>query len=294
MPIKIFVHCDGGLGNQLFEYAFGRSLSIRTGGELIIDTWRSLRGRSRPFQLDHFNIKARLPTKFENIICRLVDSPRLRAASRMIRRIAPGSLPTVVRQRQHGFDPKVFEYPGSVFLDGWWQSELYFHQHRDVILSELKLRDPPTETNLKSLDQIRNSTAVCVHVRRGDYVTDPFIFNRIGVCGLEYYQSAINLIGQRVASPTFFVFSDDPEWTRQNLPVPEPRHFISHNCGVSDWEDLRLMSACRHFIIANSTFSWWGAWLCAHSQKFVIAPERWFANSRSSTKDIVPREWTVI
>ena len=135
---------------------------------------------------------------------------------------------------------------------------------------------------------------MCVHVRRGDYVTDPFILENVGLCGLEYYQSALDLIRRQVSSPTFFVFSDDPDWTRQNLPVPEPRHFISHNCGVSDHEDLRLMSACKHFVIANSTFSWWGAWLSTHSQKIVIAPKRWFVSAKYPTTDVIPTAWTTL
>jgi tellurite resistance-related uncharacterized protein len=292
--MKIFLLCDGGLGNQFFEYAFGRALSVRTGGELILDDWEVRGGRSRPLQLHHFNTKARFTNRFENIMCRLVDSKRLRIPARILQTIAPGLLPTVVRRKKHGFDPEVFEIKGSVFLDGWWQSELYFRDHRELILSELSFREPPNTVNQQWLDQIHATEAVCVHVRRGDYVSDPYILENVGLCGMEYYQAALDLIRQRVSSPTFFVFSDDPAWTRQNLPVPEPHHFISHNCGVSDWEDLRLMSACKHFVIANSTFSWWGAWLCTHSQKTVIAPKRWFAAARLSTKDVLPEDWITL
>ena len=291
MATKIFTFLDGGLGNQLFEYALGRALAIRTGGELILDPWKSRRGRDRPVQLNHFNISARFPTKFENALCRLVESERLRIPRAILRRILPGFLPKCIRQRKHFFDPHVFENDGSVFLDGWWQSELYFRDHRDQILAELSFRQPPSAANQQCLDQIRSTNAVCVHVRRGDYVTDPFVLKNFGVCGLDYYQSALEIIHQRVPSPTYFVFSDDPEWTRQNLPVPEPRHFISHNVKIADWEDLRLMSACKHFVIANSTFSWWGAWLSTYSEKIVIAPKRWFAAERISTQDMIPTDW---
>jgi tellurite resistance-related uncharacterized protein len=224
----------------------------------------------------------------------LVDSQRLRLPSRLLRGIAPGMLPTVVRRKKHGFDPAVFDHKGSVFLDGWWQSELYFRDQRELILADLTFRQPPDAVNQECLDQVRATNAVCVHVRRGDYVTDPFILKNFGICGPEYYQAAFGLIGSQVSSPTYFVFSDDPEWTRQNLPVPEPRRFISHNCQVSDWEDLRLMSACRHFVIANSTFSWRGAWLCTHSAKRVIAPKRWFAASEIAGRDIIPADWTTL
>jgi len=292
--MKIFVLCDGGLGNQLFEYSFGRALSIRTGGELILDPWKSRGGRDRPVQLGHFNINARFPTKFENAVCRLVESQRLRVPRAILRRIAPGMLPAHVRQKKHVFDPSVLENRGSVFLDGWWQSELYFRDHREAILSELSFRKPPNPENKQWLEQIRSTNAVCVHVRRGDYVTDPFVLKNFGLCGLDYYASALDLIRQRVESPTYFVFSNDPEWTRQNLPIPKPRHFISHNCKVSDWEDLRLMSACKHFVIANSTFSWWGAWLSTNPEKTVIAPKRWFTAENASAQDIIPENWITL
>jgi tellurite resistance-related uncharacterized protein len=289
--MKIFVLFDGGLGNQLFEYACGRALALRGGGELVIDPWECRAGRSRPLELHHFNIKARSTTAWENALCRLVDSQRLEIPRKMLQALAPGLLPTVVRQREHGFDPAIFNVKGSLFLDGWWQSELYFRDYRDQIISDLNFRELPDDQNRQSLEQIRGGEAVCIHVRRGDYVSDPYILKNIGVCGLEYYRAAIETMAQRVKSPTYFIFSDDPQWTRENLPVPEPRVFISHNCGTKDWEDLRLLSACRHFIIANSTFSWWGAWLSAHPGKAVIAPSRWFAKPELSARDLIPESW---
>ena len=156
--MKIFVLIDGGLGNQLFEYSFGRALSIRTGGEVVLDPWKCRGGRDRPVELHHFNIQARFTTKAENVICRLVDSQRLRIPGRFLRAIAPGTLPTVVRQKQHGFDPKIFEQTGSLFLDGWWQSELYFRDHRESILSDLSFRQPPNTVNQQWLDQIARPT----------------------------------------------------------------------------------------------------------------------------------------
>jgi hypothetical protein len=289
--MKIYVLCDGGLGNQLFEYACARALAIKTGGEVVLDPWRSRRGRTRPLELQHFNIKARFTTGFETLICRLVDASRLRPVAKIARKIVPGMIPTVVRQKKNDYIPEIFEVPGPLFLDGWFQSELYFRDHREQLLPELTFRDPPDAINQEWLEKIRACNAVSVHVRRGDYVSDPFIATGIGTCSLEYYQAAIDLIRQRVENPTFFVFSDDPEWTRRNLPVPEPRHFISHNCGKCDREDMRLMSACKHFIIANSTFSWWGAWLATNAEKIVIAPKRWFANPKYSEKDVVPTAW---
>jgi hypothetical protein len=289
--MKIFLHCTGGLGNQLFQYALGRTLAIKTGANLVIDPWEFRRNRSRPVVLDKFKIRARFVTFPENVFCRIVESQHLESVSRVLRAVFPSKFPQVVRRRKHGFDPTLLEIRRSVFLEGWFQSELYFREYRPQLLEELQLREGPSQENRNVLDQIKSSTAVSLHVRRGDYVSDADVNQRIGTCGLDYYRAAIEHIRAHVSSPTFFVFSDDPRWTRDNLVVPEPRHFISHNCNVADWEDIRLMSACRHFIIANSTFSWWGAWLGASPDKIVIAPKQWFADPTIVTKDIVPMSW---
>jgi hypothetical protein len=289
--MKIYIHCEGGLGNQLFQYALGRTLAIKTGAKLVLDPWEAWRKDSRPVVLDKFEIRARQITPLENIVCRLVDSQTLRPFASALRICAPGLLPQVVRRRVHGFDPAILEIRKSVYLDGWFQSELYFRDQAEVLRGELRLRGAPSAANQECLNQIAPVQSICVHVRRGDYVSDPHILKRIGICGLDYYRAAIDFVRQHVSSPVFFIFSDDPEWTRANLDVPEPRHFISHNCNVADWEDIRLMSACRHFIIANSTFSWWGAWLGAFAGKIVVAPKQWFAEPTISTKDIVPTSW---
>lgn len=292
--MKIFLHCTGGLGNQLFQYALGRSLAIRNGGEVVIDPWEVRRGRSRPLVLDKFRIQARLVTPLEYALCRVVESQHLQPLARIMRACAPRRFPGVLRRRWHGFDASVLEIHKSVFIEGWFQSELYFREFGEQMRDELQLREAPSEANQRWLEQINSAEAVCVHVRRGDYLTNASVRERIGVCGLEYYRSAIDYVRQRVSSPVFFVFSDDPDWTRQNLDVPEPRHFISHNCNVADWEDLRLMSACRHFIIANSTFSWWGAWLGERENTIVAAPKQWFLDPNVREEDIVPERWVRI
>jgi hypothetical protein len=242
-------------------------------------------------ELQHFNIKARFASMSDTAICRLVDASRLRPVAKIARMVAPSKIPSVVRTKKNDYLPGIFDVPGSIYMDGWFQTELYFCDYRDRLLPELSFRDPPDPTNSQWLGKVRDCDAVSVHVRRGDYVSDPYIAKGFGTCTLDYYRAGVELIGGRVKSPTFFVFSDDPEWTRQNLPIPEPRYFISHNCGKVDREDMRLMSACKHFIIANSTFSWWGAWLGINPQKIVVAPKRWFANPNYSEKDIVPQAW---
>jgi hypothetical protein len=293
--MKVYVRCNGGLGNQLFQYALGRALSIKTGAMLVLDDWRGRRGISRPFELQRFKIEGRLPNAAETILCRLVDStrPSLRRISSAMRTITPGILPAVIYERRRGFDPDILALSRTAYLSGWWQSERFFLDHQNLLRAELTLRDSPNAENQQCLDRIRSSEAVCIHVRRGDY-TGPKNAKKFGVCDPEYYARGIEFISQRIASPVFYVFSDDPAWSRQNLNIPQPNEFVTHNCGISDWEDMRLMSACRHFIIANSTFSWWGAWLSTSPNKSVITPKRWYSDPNLSNDDLIPPSWISI
>ncbi|HQS38500.1 MAG TPA: alpha-1,2-fucosyltransferase, partial [Methylotenera sp.] len=143
--------------------------------------------------------------------------------------------------------------------------------------------------NSAIIEQISQVNAVSLHVRRGDYVTNAknaFI----GVCSLEYYRKAVEYVKNQVDKPVFFVFSDDIEWVKSNLPIDFPCFYIDHNHGIESFNDMRLMSHCKHHIIANSSFSWWGAWLNANSEKIVIAPQQWFANN-TNVNDLLPESW---
>jgi hypothetical protein len=141
------------------------------------------------------------------------------------------------------------------------------------------------------LAEIRSQNSVCLHVRHGDYITDPRVNVVHGIVGLDYYQRAMENLRRRLSSPSFYIFSDDPDWARDQLRPPGLTTCVAHNLGKCDHEDLRLMRACRHFIIANSSFSWWGAWLSTSPQKVVIAPEKWLRASYYSPTDIVPESW---
>jgi hypothetical protein len=128
-------------------------------------------------------------------------------------------------------------------------------------------------------------------VRRGDYVANASTHEYHGVCSPEYYEAAQKLLAHRLGAIELFVFSDDADWVERHLRFFGPATFVKHNGPAQDYEDLRLLSLCRHHIIANSTFSWWGAWLCRHVEKLVIAPKRWFQGARHSTDDLIPQQW---
>lgn len=180
--------------------------------------------------------------------------------------------------------------PDNVYLEGYWQSERYFEDIKEIVQKEFTLKTPLEGLNLILAEEIRTVDAVSMHVRRGDYVTDENVSTMHGVCDLEYYRKAVDKVVQTLKDPCFFVFSDDPEWVADNLKLRHPARYISHNSSLAH-EDLRLMSLCRHHIIANSSFSWWGAWLSTCHEKLVIAPNKWFNNFKVDTSDLIPKAW---
>jgi hypothetical protein len=192
------------------------------------------------------------------------------------------------------FDPRVLQAEGNLYLDGYWQSEKYFSSISDVLRKELTLKDEPDAINKELAQVIAESDSVSLHIRRGDYASDPET-NRIhGTCSLEFYRMAANELMKTVTAPHFFVFSDEPEWARENLEIDGLVTFVSHNAVAKDYEDLRLMSSCKHHIIANSSFSWWGAWLGNYPEKIVFAPKTWFQTELHDVKDLIPKTWRVI
>jgi hypothetical protein len=184
----------------------------------------------------------------------------------------------------------VLNAPGNVYLAGYWQSEKYFKEIEDIIRRDFCLKSEPGPENAAMADEIKGVPSVCVHVRRTDYVTDPRTNQHHGTCSPEYYRNAACLVGSQVSNPHFFVFSDEPDWARANLELPVPTTFVTHNGSEKGYEDLRLMALCQHYIIANSSFSWWGAWL-GNSGGIVVAPKRWFNTEGRDTRDLIPAGW---
>ena len=198
---------------------------------------------------------------------------------------------THIREKQYHFDPKILTMPGSIYLDGYWQSEKYFSDIADIIKNEFRVKLPQTEENRRVAQQITSCESVSLHVRRGDYLTDAKTNTIHGTCELDYYARCIERLTQQVHHPYFFIFSDDPEWVAKNLKITHPTTFVAHNGPEKSYEDLRLMSQCRHNIIANSSFSWWGAWLNSNSNKIIYTPKKWFCDPNLNTKDLIPATW---
>lgn len=285
----VFIVLKGGLGNQMFQYAMGRSLALRTGAQLILLS--PSKTAARKYALSVFNISATAASPIQSYALQIASLPFCRRIGNLLLGII--SLRTVcfIRDREAGFDRSIGDLHGSLVIDGYWQSEKYFLACELAIRNDFRFLSVASLENQTLLDQIARLKAVAVHVRRGDYVSNAQSNYVHGTCSLEYYVAATNIMRGRLGDPKFFVFSDDPDWVEQHLRLDGSTEIVRINQGSADFEDMRLMAACKHFIIANSSFSWWAAWLGVHPDKVVVAPKRWFSNHHANTCDLLPDTW---
>jgi hypothetical protein len=286
----IIVRLKGGLGNQLFQYAMGRMLALHHQTSLILDTAEFARDPLRNYRLDSFQIDAKPSNQFwffpENRIGRRFN-PLLQA----FRKVTSHPI-ALIREARFSFEPQALLTPNYSYLDGYWQSEKYFTSIEDQLRNDLCLSIRLNTAQAVLAGQINQDPfAVALHVRRGDYVADPATTAFHGLCSIEWYQQAADLILKQVPSAHFYIFSDDYEWVKNNLKLPVLMRFIEPSPDGQEAIDLHLMSLCQHNIIANSSFSWWGAWLNANPNKIVIAPQRWFAAGHQDTSDLIPEKW---
>ncbi|MFC6761170.1 alpha-1,2-fucosyltransferase [Sulfitobacter porphyrae] len=202
-----------------------------------------------------------------------------------------GRSPRLRREQGLGYDPAFEDWGDESYLHGYWQSEKYFAGIRDHLRNVFTMVPPMSPENADMARQIAAGPSVALHVRRGDYVA----LGATAVCDQAYYDAALAAVTQGLPeAPTVFVFSDDPGWARDNLAVPFDKVVVDLNGRETAHEDMRLMSLCQHNVIANSTFSWWSAWLNAHEGWRVAAPARWFANDHQRNPDILPEDWIAI
>jgi len=276
----------GGLGNQMFQYAAGRALAKRLDVDLYIDRRAFENYETHAFGLQHFTAKL--------LDAAPRDLPGLQRESRLnrwLRRFSGGTV-KIVTESAFTFDSAILALPDGSYIDGYWQSEQYFSDVAQTIRDDFHVATIPSEENKEWLKKIDRVTSVSLHVRRGDYVSNTSASAMHGTCDLEYYRRGVNQVVERVGSDIeIFVFSDDPDWVAKNLQFQYPTHFVRNNTAQTNYEDLRLMSACRHHIIANSTFSWWGAWLDPRMDTVVIAPQQWFRTEKLDASDLVPSRW---
>lgn len=287
--VRIF----GGLGNQMFQYALAVSIKKQLGEEVAIDH-SVMRGYPlhNGYELKHIFNTSIPQASIAQIAYVAWPLPHYR-----LWQIGTHCLPkrksTLKESKSMEFCPKVFMPNIDLMIEGYWQNERYFRNYRNEVLKAFAFK--PFEGNSKNLsvvEAIKEKTSVSIHVRRGDYLKISFTE---GICSLNYYKAAIDMIKRYVDPDMFVVFSDDIEWCRENLRESlcgTETVYVDWNKGKESYRDMQLMSLCSHNIIANSSFSWWGAWLNRNPEKKVIAPSRWM--NALGWPEIIPDGWLTI
>lgn len=283
----------GGIGNQMFQYAAGRALASKLRVPLMLDV--------SGFQGYQLHNGFELSNVFEDTTP-LANKSDLFAlmgwqSNIIIRKILLRPQFSALRNRRFIVEPHFHYWPdfekisASAYLTGYWQSERYFKSIESTIRNDFTFKLPMSAENKKIADKISQCNAISLHIRRGDYIKNATTLAIHGVCSLDYYYAAIKYIDEKVMQPTFFIFSDDMSWVKNNFLLNHPCEYININHGTESYNDMRLMSLCAHNIIANSSFSWWGAWLNKSKSKIVIYPKKWFQDATKNTKDLHPENW---
>jgi hypothetical protein len=317
----ILFEVSGGLGNQMFQYASARRLAGQGDGVMLADLYFLGLHLQPPrrHRLDKFRVRSSVvpwhhvwrysPIEFvTRVTRRQFSAPTakrlLSAAARRgmesacryrFHEYQPGQPKPplkkgkVVSERHFHFDPEMLSLSGDNLLVGYWQTEKYFGDIAPQLRAEFQVKTPQQGQDEIVAAHMRRTESVSLHVRRGDKATAKD-FNGSSA---EYCRHAVAWFRERLSSPVFFVFTDDWDWVRQHLPAAPDMVHVCHNGDDEDYEDLRLMSQCRHHIIAPSSFSWWGAWLNPSPEKLVVSPphHRWLNFRNCDTSDVVPNSW---
>lgn len=297
----IVLELAGGLGNQMFQYAAARSLQQKTGEKIACNLYQFQFDQQREYSLLHFALhdnlvfwkpgKQNLYGKQKELWIRILHKIGATRGKRSFETLA-----------RHGFamsfDIYAF-YPmplrKNMYLKSNFQSWKYFAEIRELLLNDFAFREEPDKKNTDMLQRIQQTEAVCVHIRRGDYVTNPKDAKFLNICGKDYYEKAIESMKKQLQHPVFYIFSNtkqDLDWIKQHYAMPEKSIYVDLN--NQDYQELRLMKECKHFIISNSTFSWWAQYLCTNTEKIVMAPSRWNNEESQDASDIYMKNWQLI
>jgi hypothetical protein len=286
---------DGGLGNQMFQYAYGYCLAKKHSTSLLLDTNSYDSQPQHGYLLDRFQISASVLSAADQrrIPQRYRSQPGQGLSSYLQRLLSWGVLPRH-KEAKFGFTEKHLQVANNRYLVGYWQSEKFFPGLRDDLLAQFKPRKPLSNTSRRMLDRIQATNSIAVHVRRGDYVTSKAAAKIYCNLPTNYYTSAIHTWAAKQVRPEVFVFSNDIPWCRQQFSLPYPVTFVDHNQALTAHEDMVLMSQAKCCVIANSTFSWWAAWLNEREEKAVYAPPNWFHAGTIDGSSIIPESWQVV
>lgn len=291
----IIVRISGGLGNQMFQYAVAKAMASKKNDSFKMDLSFYTKQTFRRYELGHFNIEENIASEKECKRLRGSEGIILKIKKRLgIADVKPGSyhadsmLSHRAERTEQIFREDILRLTGDVYLDGYWQSEKYFKDTRTEINKDFTPKYGINGVVKRYLGAIQATNSVGLHVRRGDYVdNNPRIGSGLNLTKISYYLQAIKYISDRVETPVYYIFSDDLSWCKANFNCLEHKVFVEETNSAID--DMVLMKNCKHNIIANSTFSWWGAWLNANDAKIIIAPKIWYKTNHRL--HLAPAEW---
>jgi len=295
---RVIVRIGGGLGNQLFQYAAARRLAVRNNVPLTLDHISCFPRDvfNRNFLLDKFNIKCDYinnGSSYASFWGRI----RRRIQIKMNRNRELRRKTYLVEEQVLKHDPRMLDLQVTrpIYLEGCWQHEEYFKDISDQLMEELTLRVPHDPVNIEFAKRINSVESICLHVRRlhgVPNVSDAKPLENVPAehIDVSYYSKAVDLIASKVKQPHFFVFADYPDWAKENIQLRYRTEYVTHNGADKDYEDFWLMRQCKHFIVANSTFSWWAAWLARNPEKTVVSPKESIGFRLQS----VPPSWLLI
>lgn len=294
----IVVQLLGGMGNQMFQYALGRRLALLNNTALKLDTsilldWSPGRhSLNRDYDLNIFNIEGAVASPHD---IAPYNSQLMNVLNKLLFKIKQKLFGSkITRERFFHFDENILKLTGNLYLAGTWQSYKYFEPIADIIRKDFSFKEMPSTKTLLLKDQINSNISVCLNVRRTDYITVKSTSDILSFTGIDYYRKALEAMEERIGNFNVFVFSDDIQWCRENLGfIQQPVTYVDYEyAGKKFSEYLYLMSSCHHFIIPNSTFAWWGAWLSSSSnEKIVITPRKWLNDPTINTADLIPDNW---
>lgn len=286
----VVVRLKGGLGNQMFQYALGFAISktyqidlyvdytfyrdtmIHGGNTLFEFELKNLGGEYSAFSVFSYIERSFLKINlFRKMKLNLQYEPKLLPYHKV-------SVPEGVKK---------------FFLDGYWQSETYFSKFRNELLLEFILREKLELEDQELIYKFQDENSVSLHIRRGDYITNAKANKIHSVLNKDYYDRALGLVLSKIDNAKVYVFSDDPDWVESNFKLTVPFHVVRSKT-KSESVDLHLMSQCKHNIIANSSYSWWAAWLNTYNEKIVVAPKNWFRDDSFDAIDLIPVTWSMV
>lgn len=298
----VLIRLMGGLGNQMFQYAFGRRMALVHKTELVLDQTLLLDKSKlhelvthRDFDLDIFNLHGyRWATEEEIFLFN--GNPKVSVVKKISRKIKNSFSPKqLVIQNFNEWNENYLSLKNNVCFVGRWQSELYFKDAADQIRKDFTITSLLSNEIVSQASKIKSCESVCLHIRRGDLVTSTLYSSTIGALTMDYYTQALGYIRGKVSNPIFFIFSDDIEWCRANIVLPEQTFYMDNSTAGKKAEGhLYLMQQCRYFIISNSTYAWWGAWLANAENKIVIYPKNWYKDVKNNNPKMCPINWKAL